>query len=176
MHLNITVEGGKIISGGIADIEPLENQVPEKVVVTEIAAERAAPVKNIIDEAGRQPVEPGEEVTPPRPEDLSESKTADKQDNTGETITQEESTKGTQDKEIISTDKPASKDSRPVEGTDEGEAGVEADVTDKPATDNTTLPDRRIQDEGSARVEPGVSGPGAEANVPDTSSVDSAVR
>jgi hypothetical protein len=153
MHLNITVEGGKIISGEIVDVEPLVNQVPEKVVVTELAVERAAPLKSAIEEAGKQPVEPSEEATPSRPDDLSENRTPDKQDSIREIITKEESPKSAQSEEIIRTDKPRLEDKKQddeliKEKPEDSEAGTEADVTDRPVTDNTTRIDRPIQDNG----------------------------
>jgi hypothetical protein len=170
MHLNIIVRSGKIVSVDIVDVEPLINQVPEEVIVTELAVERAVPIKTAIEEAGKQPVERSMEETQSGPDNSSENGTADKPDSmsTGEMTTKEDSPNSARDEEIIRTDKPVIEDNYQdkaldEEGAEEAEAGVTGD------TDNSTLFDRSINlhDDDLTKEKSGGGQAGVEADVTD---------
>jgi hypothetical protein len=184
IQLNINVEGGKIVSGEIINVEPLVDQVPEKVVVTELAVERAAPLKNAIEEAGKRQVEGSQEEIPPVPGDTSKNRVPDEQDNAREIITPEESTENARDEEIIRTDEPELEADRQGDAIDreepeDVETDKEAEVTDRQNTDNTTLPDDSMQEDDLVEEKPanGETDTGADVtDRPDTDNTNSPDR
>lgn len=164
MHLNIVVESGKIVSVEIVDVETLVNQVPEEVVVTELAVERAAPIKTAIEEARKQQIEQSMEETQSGLDDSSQTGITDKPDSMRirEIINEEDSPNGAQDEEIIRTDKPVIEDNAPDE---EGAGEEEAEVTDD--TDNSTSFDgsTNLHDDDLIRERLNDGQAGAEADV-----------
>jgi hypothetical protein len=166
MHLNIVVESGKIVSVKIVDVETLVNQVPEEVVVTELAVERAVAIKTAIEEARKQRVEQSMGETQSGPDDSSENGTTDKPDSmrTREIINEEDNPNGAQDEETIRTDKPVIEDNASDEG---GAEEGEAKVTDN--TDNSTSFDgsTNLHDDDLIRETFNDGQAGAEADVTD---------
>jgi hypothetical protein len=178
MHLNIVVRSGRIVSVKIVDVETLVNQIPEEVVITELAVERAAPIKTAIEEAGKQ-VEPSTGETQSGPDDSSQTGTTDKPDSmrTRAIINEEDSPNGAQDEETIGADKPVIEDNAPDE---EGAGEGEAKVTDN--TDNSTSFDgsTNLHDDDLIREKLNDGQAGAEADVTDntdnSTSPDSNIR
>ncbi|MFC1972394.1 FecR domain-containing protein [Chloroflexota bacterium] len=74
LRLTISEDNARIISAEIANIEPVIDQGPEKVVVTDISIERALPVKAIIEALKEENGGNDDGQAPDQPRDSAEDK------------------------------------------------------------------------------------------------------
>ena len=135
--------------GEIINVEPLMNQIPEKVIVTETAEKLATPVKKTIDDAGKRQFERIKEKTPAEADEPYENTKPDNTDNVTDTVNEENAT---EDEDITKTDEPELEDlpddTSDEEGTIDDEVGTGTETIDEPDTSNT-------QDSDPNQVNPG---------------------